>query len=116
MQREHNMTLRIVYPVTDLAQAKALYRTLLGVEPSIDQAYYVGFEVNGEHVGLDPNGHAHGMKGPISYWPVEDIDKFLQQLLEAGAQEHQPIRSVGGAKIAAIKDADGNVTGLIQAL
>lgn len=109
------MTLRIVYPVTDLAQAKALYRTLLGVEPSIDQPYYVGFDVNGEHVGLNPSGHAQGMTGPISYWPVEDIAKSLQQLFEAGAQEHQPVRDVGGAKIAAVVDADGNVTGLIQA-
>jgi len=32
----------IVYPVSDLAQAKKLYRTLLGVEPYADQPYYVG--------------------------------------------------------------------------
>jgi len=30
----------VIYPVTDLAQAKTLYRTLLGVEPYVDEAYY----------------------------------------------------------------------------
>lgn len=30
----------VVYPVTDLAQAKRLYSTLLGVEPYADAAYY----------------------------------------------------------------------------
>ncbi len=31
----------VIYPVSDLAQAKTLYRTLLGVEPYVDEAYYV---------------------------------------------------------------------------
>jgi catechol 2,3-dioxygenase-like lactoylglutathione lyase family enzyme len=29
----------VIYPVKDLAQAKTLYSTLLGVEPSVDEAY-----------------------------------------------------------------------------
>jgi catechol 2,3-dioxygenase-like lactoylglutathione lyase family enzyme len=29
-----------VYPVKDLAKAKALYSELLGVEPDMDEAYY----------------------------------------------------------------------------
>ena len=109
------MTLRIIYPVNDLAKAKALYGALLGVEPAMDQPYYVGFDAGDQHVGLDPNGHAQGMTGPVCYWPVEDVAKSVQQLLAAGADLEQPIRDVGGGKIAAVKDADGNVTGLIQA-
>jgi catechol 2,3-dioxygenase-like lactoylglutathione lyase family enzyme len=35
----------ILYPVKDLAKAKALYSKLLGIEPIADQAYYVGFQV-----------------------------------------------------------------------
>jgi hypothetical protein len=29
----------VIYPVTDLAQAKTFYRTLLGIEPYTDEAY-----------------------------------------------------------------------------
>ena len=50
----------IIYPVRDLALAKALYGALLGVEPYIDAAYYVGFRVEGQDIGLDPYGHNKG--------------------------------------------------------
>lgn len=39
----------------------------------------------------------------------------LQTLLEAGAETVQDVRDVGGDKLSAtVKDADGNVIGLIQ--
>lgn len=104
-----------VYPAKDLAQAKALYRTLLGVEPYVDGPYYVGFRVGDQEIGLDPNGHAKGMQGPIGYWQVNDIQKSLQLLLDAGVQVHQEIQDVGGGMLIAwVKDADGNITGLRQ--
>ena len=56
----------IICPVKDPAQAKTLYRTLLGVDPSMDEAYYVGFRIGGLDVGLDPNGHRQGMTGPVA--------------------------------------------------
>jgi hypothetical protein len=35
--------------------------------------------------------------------------------LDAGAEAHQGVRDVGGGKLlASVKDADGNVIGLIQ--
>jgi|SRR3712207_1705341 len=105
----------IMYPVTDLAKAKTLYGKLLGVEPYMDEAYYVGFNVEGQDIGLDPNGHRQGMKGPIGYWHVDDIKESLKALLDAGAEEHQEVKDVGGGKlIASVKDADGNVIGLVQ--
>jgi predicted enzyme related to lactoylglutathione lyase len=106
----------ITYPVKDLAAAKQLYGELFGVAPYIDEAYYVAFNVAGHDVGLDPNGHAKGLTGPIGYWHVDDIDKSLTALLEAGAEAQQPVSDVGGGNlIATVKDADGNVTGLFQA-
>lgn len=100
--------------VQDLAQAKKLYGKLLGVAPYMDEAYYVGFSVGGQDVGLDP-GHSQGMTGPVGYWHVDDINESLELLLDAGAEAQQAVRGVGGGKlIASVKDADGNVIGLIQ--
>lgn len=105
----------IIYPVKDLARAKTLYSTLLGVTPYADEPYYVGFNVAGQEVGLDPNGHNQGMTGPVGYWHVDDIRKVLNALLDAGAEAQQAVKDVGGGKlIASVKDADGNVIGLIQ--
>jgi predicted enzyme related to lactoylglutathione lyase len=105
----------VIYPVKDLEQAKALYGELMGGEPFVDEAYYVGFRVGDQQLGLDPNGHKQGLAAPINYWEVDDIEESLKRLVAAGAEEHQPIRDVGGGKlIASVKDADGNVTGLAQ--
>jgi hypothetical protein len=59
----------VLYPVKDLAAAKQLYGTLFGIAPDMDEAYYVGFNIDGQDVGLDPNGHSKGMTGPLGYWP-----------------------------------------------
>lgn len=105
----------IIYPVQDIARAKTFYRELLGVEPYADEAYYVGFRLGGQEIGLDPNGRSHGMAGPIGYCDVDDIEKSLRRLVDAGAHIEQEVKDVGGGKlIATVRDADGNVTGLTQ--
>jgi predicted enzyme related to lactoylglutathione lyase len=105
----------VIYPVKDLAKAKTLYGKLVGVEPYMDEAYYVSFNVEGQDVGLDPHGHSQGMTGPVGYWHVDDIKESLKALLDAGAEAQQDVRDVGGGKlVASVKDADGNVIGLIQ--
>ncbi len=105
----------MIYPVKDLARAKAIYGRLLGVTPYMDEAYYVGFSLGDQEIGLDPYGHNKGMTGPIGYWHVDDIQRALQTLLESGAATQQAITDVGGGKlIATVKDADGNIIGLLQ--
>ncbi len=102
----------VIYPVSDIAQAKAMYRALLGVEPYADQAYYVGFKVGDQDIGLDPNGHKAGV---TAYHHVDDVRKTLQALLDAGAQLEQDVKDVGGGTlIASVKDLDGNIIGLRQ--
>src|SRR5438067_10776192 len=105
----------VIYPVKDIAQAKRLYSTLLGVEPYADGAYYVGFRVGDQEIGLDPHGHNKGMTGPVGYFPVSDVQTSLQALLDAGAQVQQEVQDVGGGKLIAwVKDTDGNMIGLLQ--
>lgn len=105
----------IIYPVKDLAAAKALFSKLLGVAPYMDEAYYVAFKVGDQEIGLDPNGKNLGMTGPVGYYHVDDIKTSLQSLVDAGATVVQDVKDVGGGKlIATVKDADGNIIGLIQ--
>ncbi|GLW46776.1 glyoxalase [Streptomyces sp. NBRC 14336] len=105
----------IMYPVKDLDRAKAVFGALLGVEPYADEPYYVGYKAAGQDVGLDPNGHAKGMTGPVPYWHVDDIAATLSALVTAGAETLQDVQDVGGGrKIAFLKDTDGNMIGLLQ--
>lgn len=104
-----------LYPVKDIARARAMYSKLLGTEPYLDKPYYVGFRLADLEIGLDPNGHKKGTTGPVGYWEVTDIRNSLRSLLDAGAQAQQEVQDVGGGKLTAIsKDGDGNVIGLIQ--
>ena len=101
----------IIFPAADLAGSTRLFRALLGVEPVMEESYYVGFRVDGQDIGLDPRGSVG--TGPISYWEVDDIEKSRQQLLDAGANERQPIHDVGGGKLIAVfSDPSGNAIGL----
>ncbi len=105
----------ILYPVKDIGAAKTLYSALLGVEPVMDEPYYVGYSVDGQDVGLDPNGHSKGMSGALGYWHVDDIAATVAALTAAGAEPHQDVTDVGGGKlIASVKDADGNLIGVLQ--
>jgi catechol 2,3-dioxygenase-like lactoylglutathione lyase family enzyme len=45
----------VIYPAPDLAASKAWYTALLGVEPYFDEPFYVGFDVGGYELGLNPD-------------------------------------------------------------
>src|SRR5579863_10108110 len=95
----------ILYNVNDLAQAKALFTRFLGMEPTTDSPYYVGYEIEGQQIGLVPNGNRNGMSGPVCYRFVDNIEASLQSLLEAGAQLQQAIKHVGGGRrVASVRD------------
>jgi predicted enzyme related to lactoylglutathione lyase len=102
----------LLQPVSDLEKAKAVYTALLGIEPQADAAYYVGFDVEGQHIGLVPGG---GTPGTVAYWHVPDIEAKLAEVTAAGATVKEAPHEVGGGrKVATFTDPDGNVLGLIQ--
>ena len=105
----------VLHPVSDLAAAKAVYTALLGVAPLADAPYYVGFEAEGQHIGLVPGGGPQGMTSPVAYWHVADIEAKLAEVTAAGATVKDPPRDVGGGRlVATFTDPDGNVLGLVQ--
>jgi len=105
----------MLYPVSDLATAKAVYTALLGAPPQHDAPYYVGFEAEGQHIGLVPGGGPQGMTSPVAYWHVPDIEAKLAEVTTAGATVKEPAKDVGGGRmVATFTDPDGNVLGLLQ--
>ena len=105
----------VLCPVSDLATAKELYTALLGVEPQADSPYYVGFEAEGQQIGLVPGGGPQGMTSPVTYWHVPDIEAKLAEVTAAGAIVKESPHDVGGGRlVATFADPDGNVLGLLQ--
>jgi predicted enzyme related to lactoylglutathione lyase len=105
----------VLHPVSDLAAAKAVYTALLGIPPQTDGPYYVGYEAEGQQIGLVPGGGPQGMTSPVAYWHVMDIEAKLTEVTAAGATVKQSPRDVGGGRlVATFTDPDGNVLGLVQ--
>ena len=105
----------VLHPVSDLSKAKELYAALLGVQPQADSPYYVGFEAEGQQIGLVPGGAQQGQAGPVAYWHVADIEAKLAEVTAAGAVVKDAAHDVGGGRlVATFTDPDGNVLGLLQ--
>ena len=103
----------VIYPAPDIATVKAWYTAVLGQPPYFDEPFYVGFNVGGYELGLDPNGDV--ATGPITYWGVTDADAAYAQLLAGGATEHGKVQDVGdGIRVATVRDAGRNILGIIE--
>ena len=103
--------------VYDLALAKEFYSQALGKDPYFDEPYYVGFNVDGHELGLDPDVSKRppGGSGVIGYWRVEDINAAWQHLTTIGATSIELPHSVGvDLQTSIVADPFGNYIGLIQ--
>ncbi|MEA2302418.1 MAG: hypothetical protein QOE44_2953 [Solirubrobacteraceae bacterium] len=104
----------VIYPAGDLEGAKAWYASVLGSAPYFDEPFYVGFDVDGYELGLDPDPEA-AAGGPRTYWGVEDAGAALGELLDRGARPHTEVTEVGGGiKVAAVLDPSGHILGIIE--
>jgi len=107
----------VIYKVTDLAKAKAWYSEAFGITPYFDEPFYVGFEVGGYELGLDPDVSRQqpGAGGSVAYWGVRDLAETLARLREQNVNVTAPLQEVGeGIKVAAVSDPFGNRIGLIE--
>ena len=105
----------VLHPVSDLEAAKPIYAALTGIAPQADSNYYVGFEAEGQQIGLVPSGGPQKMDSPVPFWHVADIESKLAEVTAAGATVREPAHEVGGGRrIATVTDPDGNVLGLLQ--
>jgi predicted enzyme related to lactoylglutathione lyase len=106
----------IIYHVNDLQKAKEWYSQLTGIKPYFDEPFYVGFDVNGYELGLDPDlSNVKEGNHTVSYWAVEDIDAAVKKALDLKAKLITPVTNVGGTTfIAVVEDPFGNYIGFIN--
>jgi predicted enzyme related to lactoylglutathione lyase len=98
-----------------LDSAKAWYTSVVGIGPYFDQPFYVGFNVGGFELGLDPNGGEPGAGGTVVYWGTSDVMTEVERLVGLGAKLVNPIQDVGeGIKVGVVADPFGNRFGVIQ--
>jgi predicted enzyme related to lactoylglutathione lyase len=106
----------VIYRVQNLEKAKLWYAEALGIQPSFDQPFYVGFNVGGFELGLDPaSGSVSAGNNVIPYWGVDDIRKTLVHLQAIGTTLIADVQDVGGdILVATVEDPFGNLLGIIQ--
>ena len=105
----------IIYHVHELSKAKEWYIALTGKQPYFDEPFYVGFDINGCELGLDPDTSNQG-KGnhTVCYWSVTDIQAAVNKAVELKATIITPVTNVGGTiETAVIEDPFGNFIGFI---
>jgi predicted enzyme related to lactoylglutathione lyase len=106
----------VIYRVPDLPRAKAWYSSAFGIQPYFDEPFYVGFNIGGYELGLDPNAPEVTVgNNTVTYWGVPDIAAAHERLLQHGASPRQAIADVGGGiKVAAVADPFGNLIEIIE--
>ena len=106
-----------VYYVEDINKGKQWYTSILGFPPYFDEPFYVGFNVAGYELGLQPvegEGIARANHA-AAYWGVESCEAALKNLLAQGASANEDVQDVGGGiKVASVKDPFGNIFGVIE--
>lgn len=106
----------VIYRVSDLERAKAWYATVFQQAPYFDQPFYVGFNVAGFELGLDPDpSGTPGPGGSVAYWRVAGIEETMRHFVASGATVVAALQDVGdGIRVATVADPDGNLIGLIE--
>jgi methyltransferase (TIGR00027 family) len=106
--------MRITYQVSDTEKAKQWYSDILQTPPIFDTPFAAIFQVGQCTLSLvkgndplpEPNDRVE------VYWDVDDIETVYKTLLEKGAVEQSPIRSILNINVAKVCDPFGNIIGL----
>jgi len=104
------------YKVDNISQAKEWYTAMLGITPYFDEPFYVGFNVAGYELGLQPVERTEDISGTntVTYWGVQNVYEAYDMLLSNGAKPHEKPTDVGGGiVVASVIDPWGNAFGLI---
>lgn len=105
-----------IYKVAEIQEATLWYTKAFEKEPYFNEPFYVGFNIGGYELGLQPEekGNDHKSDNVVAYWGVENIESAYDRLVNLGAAENEKPQNVGGEIVtASVKDPFGNIIGLI---
>lgn len=105
----------VIYHAEDITKAKNWYIALTGTEPYFDEPFYVGFDINGCELGIDPDmKNVEAGNRTVSYWSVDDIHAAVDKAVQLKATVISPVTNVGGTiEVAVVQDPFGNHIGFI---
>lgn len=106
----------VIYRVDDIQEATDWYSRALDQEPYFNEPFYVGFNVGGYELGLQPIESEDFERGnnEVVYWGVDDIHQSFDRLVDLGASANSEPENVGGdIMVASVKDPWGNIVGII---
>jgi predicted enzyme related to lactoylglutathione lyase len=102
-----------IYPTDDLEASVKYFNELLGIEPYFNEPFYVGYNVAGYELGIDPNSEL--ADGTQSYWGVKDAEAAARELVESGAEVVSDVNDTGdGIKVAQFRLPGGNHFAIIE--
>lgn len=105
-----------IYKVDEIKKARDWYSKAFETQPYFDEPYYVGFNICGYELGLQPEENLiiDKVESVVAYWGVEKIQEAYDRLIGLGAMENEKPCNVGGELMTAtVKDPFGNIIGLI---
>ena len=104
-----------VYRVSELDKAREWYARAFNTEPYFDEPYYVGFNIDGWELGLQPlETPADNISTrQIAYWGVENIEDAMEHFRDLGSAIVEELMDVG-VKVAVMSDLWNNAIGLIE--
>ena len=103
----------VIYAAPDLASQKAWFTEWLGFGPYFDEPFYVGFNVGGYELGLDPN-QPFQPGSTTTYWGVASMAKAIDRLRNMNSPVSEPQDVGDGILVATVQDPVGNTIGLIE--
>lgn len=115
MARFHGLRTTI-YKVSEIEKARDWYAEVFETPPYFDQPFYVGFNIGGYELGLQPVAIKPEVQtdNVVSYWGVEDIQETYNWMINSGAEPYEKPENVGGEiEVATVIDPWNNVVGLI---
>lgn len=102
----------LIYPTKDIKKDTKLWTKILGKKPYFKNADYVGFDIDGDELGLF--AHAAIDTQPVTYIGVTDFDKALNHLKGQGAEISEEPMDVGdGVMLASLQLPNGQLIGII---
>jgi len=103
-----------IYKVNEIEKAKEWYTKAFEVKPYFEKPFYVGYNIGGFELGLQPKKSPETNENVIAYWGVENIQETYDRLIALGATENEKPYNVGRELMTAtVKDPFGNIIGLI---